>query len=364
VSEIERPAEALPEDPPLDRTISPIAGRLGSGRAAKAMTFASLLAGCAVFAFATWSADRPKAPKIPEQPARQVVPFEPAGAPTLAHPGAGAPSLTRADAPFVPAIEPDGADAGSVPPTETPRQSEARPSAPLMVYSHAEQASPGAAPPESPVETPAASASDLDQLRRTGRIGRARASTVGDRNFLILAGTSIPCVLQTALDSSTPGLVSCVLPQDAYSDNGAVVLMEKGTRVLGEYRGGLRQGQHRIFVVWTRAVTPNGVAVDLASPAADALGRGGFDGELDTHFWDRFGAAVLLSIVDEGAYGLAGRGDRAGAIRLPSDAAAVAVQKGADIAPTLRKAQGAQVSIFAAQDLDFSGVYGLKARTP
>lgn len=70
--------------------------------------------------------------------------------------------------------------------------------------------------------------------------------------------------------------------------NSAVVLMEKGTRVLGEYRSGMRQGQHRLFVLWTRAVTPAGVAVGLASPAADPLGRAGFDGALDTHFWDRF----------------------------------------------------------------------------
>ncbi|MCA3757887.1 MAG: hypothetical protein IM669_10245 [Phenylobacterium sp.] len=48
--------------------------------------------------------------------------------------------------------------------------------------------------------------------------------------------------------------------------------------------------------------------------------------------------------------------------RLPSDSAAIAVQDATNIAPSLRKAQGAEVSIFVAQDFDFSGVYGLKAR--
>src|SRR3546814_9651628 len=42
--------------------------------------------------------------------------------------------------------------------------------------------------------------------------------------------------------------------------------MEKGTRVLGEYRVGIQQGQNRLFVLWTRAVTPQGVRIDLASP--------------------------------------------------------------------------------------------------
>ena len=164
------------------------------------------------------------------------------------------------------------------------------------------------------------------------------------------------------MDTSTPGYVSCLIPRDVLSDNGAVVLMEKGTRVLGEYRAGMRQGQRRLFVLWTRAVTPAGVAISLASPATDPLGRAGFDGDIDTHFWDRFGGALLLSVVDDGAYALAGSGNGYETARLPSDAAGIALQNSVNIPPSLRKAQGSEVSIFVAQDFDFSGVYGLKAR--
>lgn len=132
---------------------------------------------------------------------------------------------------------------------------------------------------------------------------------------------------------------------------------------LGEYRGGLQQGRRRLFVLWTRAVTPTGVAVALASPAADALGRSGFDGMVDTHFWDRFGGALLLSIVDDGVYTAVGQNDGASSTgRLPSDAASVALQGSVDIPPTLRKGQGAEVTIFVAQDLDFAGVYRLQPR--
>jgi type IV secretion system protein VirB10 len=141
-----------------------------------------------------------------------------------------------------------------------------------------------------------------------------------------------------------------------------VVLLEKGTKVLGEYRSTLRQGQKRLFVLWTRAVTPAGVAIRLESPAADALGRAGFDGELDTHFWDRFGGALLLSIVNDGTYALAGNGGASNTARVPSDAAAVALQNSINIPPSLRKGQGAEVTIFVAQDFDFSSVYGLQAR--
>ncbi|MNE64949.1 Type IV secretion system protein virB10 [compost metagenome] len=165
------------------------------------------------------------------------------------------------------------------------------------------------------------------------------------------------------MDSATPGYASCVVPRDVFSDNGAVVLMERGTRVLGEYRGGLEGGRRRLFVLWTRAVTPTGVAVALASPATDALGRSGFDGEIDTRFWDRFGGALLLSIVDDGVYAAAGRGQESqSSARVPSDAAAIALQNSVAIPPTLHKAQGAEVSIFVAQDLNFADVYRLRPR--
>jgi type IV secretion system protein VirB10 len=142
----------------------------------------------------------------------------------------------------------------------------------------------------------------LDELRGGASVGESRARLLPDRKFLITAGSSIPCVLQTALDSSVPGYAACIVPRDVLSDDGRVVLLDRGTRILGEYRGGVRQGERRLFVLWTRAVTPAGVAVDLASPAADALGRSGFDGQLDSRFWDRFGGALLLSIVDDAAY--------------------------------------------------------------
>src|SRR3546814_5094211 len=75
--------------------------------------------------------------------------------------------------------------------------------------------------------------------------------------------------------------------------------MEKGTRVLGEYSGGFSQGEHRIFVLWNRAITPAGISVNLGSPAADQLGRAGMGGRIDTFFWERFGGALLLSIVGD-----------------------------------------------------------------
>jgi type IV secretion system protein VirB10 len=193
----------------------------------------------------------------------------------------------------------------------------------------------------------------------------ARAGHIGDRRFIVAQGTSIPCVLETAMQSDQPGFVSCVVTRDVLSDNGQVVLMEKGTQVVGEYRGGLQQGQSRLHVMWSRAKTPMGVVVTLASAATDALGRAGVGGQVDNHWWERFGSALLLSVVGD-ASSAAGATlkskagvEASGTTGAGNQAAAIAVEQSGQIKPTLHKNQGEMVNIFVARDLDFSSVYRL-----
>ena len=206
-------------------------------------------------------------------------------------------------------------------------------------------------------------------LLRSTKLEGSRAGTLGNRNFIVAMGTSIPCVLETAMASDQPGFTSCVINRDVLSDNGRVVLMEKGTQVLGEYRGGLQRGKKRLFVLWNRAKTPNGVIVTLASPATDALGRAGVDGHVDTHWWERFGAALLLSIFGDATSYASSRlqesdVDTQNTTSAGQQAAAIAVEQSINIPPTLNKHQGELVSIFVARDLDFSGVYGLRVTEP
>jgi type IV secretion system protein VirB10 len=247
--------------------------------------------------------------------------------------------------------------------------------APVLVFkgSAGPGSSPPAEPPTPPVRTAAVAPADPDRglgrLLDTTTIGRARAVQLGDLNLLLTAGTIVPCILDTAIDTTNPGFVSCHTEHDILSANGLVVLLDRGTKVLGEYRQGLRQGQERIFVVWNRAVTADGVAIDLGSPAADALGRSGFDGQVETYFWTRFGATLLLSVIsdavsygrDQVRNGNSGGGDTGDASTgSVNTAAADALNNSINIAPVLRKNQGEAVSIFVARDLDFSGVYRLR----
>ncbi|MBB4619410.1 type IV secretion system protein VirB10 [Sphingomonas abaci] len=205
------------------------------------------------------------------------------------------------------------------------------------------------------------SRTSLDNLKQTSAIGTATARMIGDRNYLVTAGAIIPCTLQTAMDSSVPGYTTCIIPRDVYSDNGRVVLLEKGTRVFGEYQGGLQRGQNRLFAMWTRAVTPRGVAIDIGSPASDPLGRAGVTGKIDRFFWQRFGAAMLFSVLDAGGQiaGQAVSPQGSTVFRTPGDTTSQILNDTQQIRPIVRVNQGTEMAITVAKDFDFSQVYGL-----
>ena len=114
------------------------------------------------------------------------------------------------------------------------------------------------------------SAARLQSTKLTG----VSANLLRNQPYLLTTGNVVPCILQTAMDSTLPGLVTCIIPQDVLGKTG-LTLLDRGTRVVGQFQGGVKQGQSRVFVLWTRAETPQGVVINLDSPASDPLGRSG-----------------------------------------------------------------------------------------
>jgi len=217
---------------------------------------------------------------------------------------------------------------------------------------------------------PSARQASMSGLLNPTQTATRRASQLGNRNFLLAKGAFIDCALQTRLDSTVPGMTACVVTRNIYSDNGKVLLIERGSTMTGEYQSNLRQGMARIFVLWSRIKTPSGVVVDLDSPGADPLGGAGLPGYVDTHFWQRFGGALMLSLVDDVARGLTSQINSGGNNQFnlnstgdaTQDMAAEALKNTINIPPTLYKNQGEQIGIYVARDLDFSSIYDVTAR--
>lgn len=208
---------------------------------------------------------------------------------------------------------------------------------------------------------PAASTAGLSETEafgsRLGGVGveTASATRLADPTNTVTQGTLIPAILETAIDSDLPGYVRAVVSENVRSFDGKRILLPRSSRLIGQYKSGLAAGQTRAYVMWTRLIRPDGVSVALASPAVEYSGRSGLSGEVNSHFFKRFGAASLLSVIG-GLGAIASSGTSLVITSSSSSAASAAVQRDGQIPPTIRVAQGQPIRVFTARDLDFSAI--------
>ncbi|WP_404480190.1 TrbI/VirB10 family protein [Novosphingobium sp. BL-52-GroH] len=187
-----------------------------------------------------------------------------------------------------------------------------------------------------------------------GTGGTASATHSFDPATTVTQGTLIPAVLETAIDTDVPGYVRAIVSTDVRSFDGKRVLVPRSSRLIGQYKSGLTAGQKRAYVIWSRLIRPDGVSVNLGSPAVSFGGETGLPGKVNSHFFERFGSAMLLSVVG-GLTTLASSGSSV-VVAGGSSAASQAVQNGSQIGPTIRVRQGEPIRVFTAKDLDFSKV--------
>ncbi len=208
-----------------------------------------------------------------------------------------------------------------------------------------------------------------------------------DPTFVLAQYTPIEITLTSKVDATLTGIVSGVVAKDVWNMNGTMILLDKGTKVYGNYQSvkGGTPIMTRLMIVFTKAITPDGVIIPLANAqAAGMLGEAGVDGYVNNHFMKRIGFAVIASVVNsflqtapiialDKLIGLGkGRSERIpefnyalgqainGSMQSSAQMSNQILGQLMNIPPSFYKNEGDSIKILTMDDIDFSGVYDVK----
>jgi type IV secretion system protein VirB10 len=220
-----------------ERHVSAVAGRRSwlSRRTGVALLLGTTAIACGVILLRAATAPDEAAAPDPELQVRPVIRYEPPPAPPPAPPLTPANLPATPPGPPLPPETPTATLADALRQAQTPNQGQPR----LLVYgspgggSASAPAGTGGQAPAAVAPLPAtAGGSELEARLQPSRLGGAAAGVLRHQPYLLTTGAILPCILQTAMDSTLPGLVSCVIPQDVRGKTG-LTLLDRGTRVVG-----------------------------------------------------------------------------------------------------------------------------------
>jgi len=181
-----------------------------------------------------------------------------------------------------------------------------------------------------------------------------KATRLANPSDTIPQGVIIPAVLETAFHSTSAGYARAIVSRDVRGFDGTRILIPRGSRLIGEYRGNVQPGQDRAVINWTRLIRGDGVTISLDSPATDPLGGGGVRAHVNTHLLERITDTLLQSTVGR-AGNLIGPSRNTVLVGLPG-AAEAATDRGEPAGNSMRTLSvpaGTSISVFVAQDLEF-----------
>lgn len=206
----------------------------------------------------------------------------------------------------------------------------------------------------------------------SSKIGGIKAGLTGDQTFLLKPGI-LPCTTNTAIDSTFEGPVECQITMDIRPHG--VTLIDRGSIIHATYKNNVQNGQRRLAVAadWLDdPATGCNIQFDNA-PMSDYIGVTGIPGNVDPHYLERFGAAVMLtgfgvgtnvleSALSKGGNTYLSFGGGGGGGNGVQEVASAILRAQANIPPTVSSFQGATVAVFVNKILDFSPCYKLELK--
>jgi type IV secretion system protein VirB10 len=183
--------------------------------------------------------------------------------------------------------------------------------------------------------------------------------------YEVKAGTIIPSVLITGLNSDLPGQIVAQVRENVYDTvTGRFLLIPQGTRLVGEYDSKIAYGQERALIVWSRLLMPNGHSISLEGmPGVDMSGYSGLKDRVNNHYAKLLTGVVLGSVIGAGAQvATGGQGSPntpasfgqlavSGAAQNINQAGQQITQKNLNLQPTIEVRPGMKLNVFVTRDM-------------
>ena len=117
----------------------------------------------------------------------------------------------------------------------------------------------------------------------------------GGKLYRVFEGTVLEGVVTNHVDGGMAGPVLLMLTTDYYSHDHQNLLLPQGTRLIGAVTAVGNQQQHKLAVVFHRAVCPDGFSIDIDKYAGlDQIGTTGRATKVDHGYLQAFAAAAAV----------------------------------------------------------------------
>ena len=197
--------------------------------------------------------------------------------------------------------------------------------------------------------------------------GLVQVGYLAPSDNVLQAGTVIPAMLFSGINTDTPGQITAEVQADVYDTaTGSRLLIPAGSTLVGSYEQGESASTGRVSLVFSTLVMPDGGSYNLGDSlvAMDTGGYNGLRGKVNHHTGSKVGGGVFASALAAlGSYASGnvstqdtysgGQLAMQGALANLMQTASTLFKKGADKKNTVTIAPGQQFNIFVTKPISF-----------